>query len=58
MFFVLEAVAEMDLSAITNKYEQGDGRGYAPYHTRMMGTLLLYSYTQGCFSSRRIMKRC
>ena len=58
VFFVLDAVADLDLSAITKKYEQGDGRGYSPYHPRMMATLLLYSYTQGVFSSRRIMKRC
>ena len=58
VFFVLDAVADLDLSAITKKYEQGDGRGYSPYHPRMMVTLLLYSYAQGVFGSRRIMKRC
>jgi myosin heavy subunit len=39
------------------KYEQEE-RGFPPYHPRMMVALLLYSYTQGVFSSRRIMKRC
>jgi transposase len=58
VYFVLDTVRDLDLSAITRKYENSDGRGFPPYHPRMMVTLLLYSYTQGVFSSRRIMKRC
>jgi len=58
VYFVLDAVRDLDLRAITRKYENGDGRGFPPFHPRMMVTLLLYSYTQGVFSSRRIMKRC
>jgi transposase len=58
VYFVLDTVRDMNLKAITRKYENGDGRGFPPYHPRMMVTLLLYSYTQGVFSSRRIMKRC
>ncbi len=58
VYFVLDTVRDLDLKAIVRKYEGGDGRGYPPYHPRMMVTLLLYSYTQGVFSSRRIMKRC
>lgn len=57
VYFVLDTVSEPDLSAITAKYEREE-RGFPPFHPRMMVTLLLYSYTQGCFSSRRIMKRC
>lgn len=57
VFFMLDTVADLDISAITRKYEREE-RGYPPYHPRMMTTLLLYSYTQGVFSSRRIMKRC
>ncbi len=57
VFFVLDVVKELDLSAIFGKYER-EQRGYPPYHPRMMTTLLLYSYTQGVFSSRRIMQRC
>jgi transposase len=56
VFFVLDVVKDLDISAILRKYE-GEKRGYPPYHPRMMTTLLLYSYTQGVFSSRRIMKR-
>ena len=58
VYFVLDTVRDLKLRSITRKYENGDGRGFPPYHPRMMVTLLLYSYTQGVFSSRRIMKRC
>lgn len=58
VYFVLDTVRDLDIRAITRKYERGDGRGFPPFHPRMMVTLLLYSYTQGVFSSRRIMKRC
>ena len=58
VYFVLDTVRDLNLKSITRKYENGDGRGFPPYHPRMMVTLLLYSYTQGVFSSRRIMKRC
>ena len=57
VYFIMDTLSEMDLSAITEKYEREE-RGFPPFHPRMMVTLLLYSYTQGCFSSRRIMKRC
>lgn len=58
VYFVLDTTLDLDLSAITSKYEGGDGRGQPPFHPRMMVTLLIYSYTQGVFSSRRIAKRC
>jgi transposase len=58
VYFVLDTVRDLDLKAIARKYEAGDGRGFPPYHPRMMVTLLVYSYTQGVFSSRRMMKRC
>ena len=58
VYFVLDTVRDLGLKAIVGKYEDGDGRGFPPFHPRMMVTLLLYSYTQGVFSSRRIMKRC
>ena len=57
VYFVLDTVRELDIAAIMRKYEQEE-RGFPPYHPRMMVALLLYSYTQGVFSSRRIMKRC
>ena len=33
-------------------------RGFPPFHPAMMVALLLYSYTQGVFSSRKIAKAC
>jgi transposase len=57
VYFLLDTVMELDLSAITSKYEQ-EGRGYPPYHPRMMVTLLLYAYCRGIFSSRRIQQAC
>ena len=47
VYFMLEVVQTLDLSAITRKYEKED-RGAPPYHPRMMVTLLLYSYCVGC----------
>ncbi len=47
----------LDLSAIERTYSR-DPRGYPPYHPAMMVALLLYSYTQGIYSSRRIAKAC
>ena len=45
-------VEQLDLSAILNTY--GEERGYPPFHPGMMVALLLYGYTQGVFSSRKI----
>ena len=53
VYFVMDVVRQMDLSSITDYYERSD-RGYPPYHPRMMVSLLLYSYCNGVFSSRRI----
>lgn len=58
VYMVLDVVRGLDISAITGKYESGDGRGHPPYHPRMMVALLLYSYSQGVFGSRRLMKHC
>ena len=55
--FLADLVDQLDLSAITTVYEQ-ELRGYPPYHPRMMTTLLLYAYTVGVPSSRRIAQRC
>jgi transposase len=57
VYFMLDVVKTMDLSAITSKYERED-RGFPPFHPRMMVTLLLYSYCMGTYSSRRIQKLC
>jgi len=57
VYFMLDTVNELDISAITQKYEQ-EKRGFPPYHPRMMVALLLYSYCRGVFSSRKIMQAC
>jgi transposase len=57
VYFLLDTVNELDISSITAKYEQ-EGRGYPPYHPRMMVALLLYAYCRGIFSSRRIQQAC
>jgi transposase len=52
--FILDVVAELDLSAILCVYEAKDPRGRAGYHPMMMVALLLYGYCVGKTSSRRI----
>jgi transposase len=57
VYFMLDTVNELDISAITAKYEQEE-RGCPPYNPRMMVALLLYAYCRGIFSSRKIMQAC
>jgi transposase len=57
VYFLLDAVATLDLSPIFAHYER-ELRGQPPFHPRMMVALLLYCYATGTRSSRRIMKRC
>lgn len=55
--FVRETVREhLDLSAIMAEY--GEERGNPPYHPTMLVALLLYAYSQGIYSSRRIARGC
>lgn len=55
--FVRELVrGELDLGAILCEYEEE--RGQPPYDPTMMTALLLYAYTQGVYSSRRIARGC
>jgi transposase len=54
---VLDAVAEMDLSAIYAGY-RADGHGRAAHDPAMMVALLLYAYAVGERSSRGIERRC
>ena len=55
-FIVNLVMEELDLSEILNQYQEE--RGYPPFHPVMMTGLLLYSYCQGNYSSRRIAKAC
>ena len=54
---VLDAVAEMDLSAVYGDY-RADGHGRAAFDPAMMVALLLYAYAVGERSSRAIERRC
>ena len=55
-WFVLDAVAEMDLSAFYARYRH-DGWGRAAYEPQMMVALILYSYCLGERSARGIERR-
>ncbi|VAZ69797.1 hypothetical protein LAUMK40_05960 [Mycobacterium kansasii] len=55
-FFVLDVVAELDLSAFYGAYRV-DGRGGSVYDPAMMLSVLLYAYCTGERSSRRIERR-
>ena len=57
VYFILDAVIKLDISAITAKYEQEE-RGFPPYSPRMVVALLLYSYCCGVLSSRKITQAC
>jgi transposase len=56
VYFILDTVKRLDLSAILEVYEQ-EGRGYPPYHPQMMVGVLLYAYCKGVPSSRKIQRR-
>jgi transposase len=53
-YFILDVVGELDLSAIENVLQAKDPRGEKAYDPQMMVAVLLYSYSVGVFSSRRI----
>jgi len=55
-YFISDVVEELDLVAFYAPY-QGDGRRKSPYEPRMMLKILLYAYTTGVFSSRKIAKK-
>ena len=55
-YFISDVVDQLDLSAITTRYEQ-ERRGGPPYHPSMMVRVLLYGYCTGVASSRRIARR-
>ncbi len=47
---------ELDLGALLSAYTEA--RGFPPYHPGMMVALLLYAYSQGVYSSRRVARGC
>jgi len=56
-WFLLDAVAQMNLKNITQTYRR-DGWGQAAYEPTMMVALLLYAYCLGERSRRRIERLC
>jgi len=56
-WFVIDAVAELDLSAFYAAYRE-DGHGRAAHDPAMMVALLLYAYATGRRSSRVIERAC
>lgn len=55
--FIRNLVLEqLDLSEIVDQYQEE--RGYPPFHPVMMTALLLYSYCQGIYSSRKMARAC
>lgn len=54
--FVSDVVDELDLSSIYAVYER-EARGYPPYEPSMMLKVLMYAYSIGVYSSRKIERR-
>ena len=52
--YLSDVVESLNLTAILNVYEEGDGRGRPPYHPVLMVKLLIYGYCTGRMSSRKI----
>ena len=57
VFFVKDVLDKIDLSPITDVYEQEE-RGYPPYHPKAMTGILLYGYCAGVTSSRKLAQHC
>jgi len=57
VFFLLDTIPELDLSAFHQHYAQ-ELRGQPPFDVTMMVTLLVYSYSVGVCSSRKIAAAC
>ena len=58
VYFLLDLVDELDLSAIVIPAQSKDPRGEKGFDPRMMTLLLLYAYCVGIVSSRRIERAC
>jgi transposase len=56
-WFVIDAVKQLDLAEFYASYRD-DGWGRAAHHPEMMVTLLVYAYSTGVMSSRRIEQGC
>jgi len=52
--YVSDVVEALDLSEFIKSYEEGDTRGRPPYHPALMVKLLVYGYSTGRMSSRKL----
>ena len=57
VYFLLELIPRLDLAPFYAFYSM-DHRGQPPFNVTMMVTLLVYSYSIGVFSSRKIAMAC
>jgi transposase len=57
VFFLLDLIPQLDLSPFSGFYST-DSRGQPPFSVEMMTTLLVYAYSVGVFSSRKIAGAC
>ena len=57
VFFLLDIVPQLDLTRLYAPYED-ETRGAPPFDPAMMVGLLLYAYSVGVFSSRKIALAC
>jgi transposase len=58
VYFLLDLVDELDLTAIVIPAQSKDPRGEKGFDPRMMTLLLLYAYCAGIVSSRKIERAC
>ena len=58
VFFLLDTVPELDLSAFHQYYDAHELSGQPPFDVTMMVTLLVYGYAVGVCSSRKIAAAC
>jgi transposase len=57
VFFLLDLIPQIDLMPF-HRYYAGDMRGQPPFDVTMMVTLLVYAYSVGVCSSRKIAAAC
>ena len=57
VFFLLDTMPQLDLTAF-HRYYADETRGQPPFDVTMMVTLLVYSYSVGVCSSRKIAAAC
>jgi transposase len=56
-YFISDTVDALDLGAFLRRYRR-DGSGNVAYHPALMCKVLLYGYSVGIFSSRKIAQAC